>query len=144
MAKFTDSNGNEWTLRLKLGHRKALAELGVGFNGANFGETIGAFMAATGDPDTLAKVAHAIATAPPTTAEQLADSFDGETFAAASLALSDEVIDFFHHGRPATVTAARAAVKTLTGQQDETTAAALTRFASGTNSPESPGSTPPA
>lgn len=143
MSKFTDGNGNEWTLRLKLGHRKPLADLGVGFNGANFGETIGAFMAATADPDVLAKVVHTISVSPPSTAAELADSFDGESFAAASLALSDEVIDFFHHGRPATTEAARSAVTTLMGQQDQQTAAALTRFVSGGNSPESPESIPP-
>jgi hypothetical protein len=143
VSKFTDSNGNEWTLRLKLGHRKPLAELGVGFNGANFGETIGAFMAATADPDVLAKVVHAITVSPPSTVAELADSFDGKTFAAASLALSDEVIDFFHHGRPATTEAARAAVTTLVSEQDRQTATALTRFVSGGNSPESPESIPP-
>ena len=143
MARFVDSNGGEWVLRLKLGHRKPLADLGIGFDATNFGRTIASFLAICDDPDKVAKVAHLIAVSPPSPPEQLADSFDGEGFATASLALADEVIDFFHHGRPATAEAARAAVKAVLTQQDQTTATELTRSVSVTSSPDSPASTPP-
>lgn len=141
MARFVDSNGGEWVLKLKVGHRKRLADLGVGFEAGNFGATMAAFLAACDDPDRLARVLHAIAVSPPATAEELADSFDGATFAAAGLALSDEVVDFFHYGRPATAEAARSAVSAILTKQDEATAktlaAVLTRSDSGTSSPGS-------
>lgn len=139
MARFVDGNGGEWVLRLKMSHRKPLAELGVDVRG-NFGAAMSAVIAAEGDPELLAKVFDVVAVDRPAgaTADTLLDSFDGETFAAARTALNEEVIDFFHHGQPATRQAARLAIGL-----DQMTAEALTRSFSGGSSAESPASTPP-
>lgn len=101
MARFTDCLGREWVLRLTLGHRTPLKDIGVLLQPGDMGETIAAFSAAMADPEKMVALCHLLTTPPPScTADEYAAGWDGEAFERAAEALEECVADFFLTRRP--------------------------------------------
>ena len=100
MARFTDCLGREWVLRMTLGHRSGLKDIGVLMQPGDMGQTIAAFVEAFGDPEKVVALCHLLTTPAPTvTADEYAAGWDGETFERAAEALEDCIADFFLAGR---------------------------------------------
>lgn len=131
MSKFVDCLGREWTLRLTLGHRPPLKELGI--DTSELGKALATLTEATGaDVDKLAAVCHLL-TVEPVTIEEYARGWDAVTVELAGEALADAVTDFFLGRRPKLAAAVKAKVKEVMAKMDATAAEALTRSASGTS-----------
>ena len=134
MAKFTDCLGREWSLRLTLGHRTGLKDIGVLMVPGDMGETIAAFVVAMSDPEKVVALCHLLTHPAPTlTADEYASGWDGPTFAAAGEAVEECVADFFLSRRPQ----AKAAILTKVREQmkaaDARAAEAVARSGSGSS-----------
>lgn len=143
MSKYVDCLGREWTLRLTLGHRAALKDLGV--DTADLGSTVSTLTQATGGPDIdrLVSVVKLL-TVEPIPADY-ADGWDAGTIDSAGEALVDAVADFYLGRRPKLAAALKQRVRDGMAALDEKAAHLLngvTLSSSATSSPESSGSTP--
>lgn len=137
MAKFTDCSGREWTLRLTLGHRAGLKQLGI--DPTDFGTAVASLAQVTGvDAEKLVAVCHLL-TVEPVSREEYDQGFDAATIEAAGEALADAVADFYLSRRPQTAAAMKRKVRELMARMDRATADALTRSESGSNSPATAG-----
>jgi hypothetical protein len=137
MAKFTDCSGREWTLRLTLGHRAGLQALGI--DPTNFGTAVATLAQVTGvDAERLVSVCHLL-TVEPVTREEYDQGFDAATIEAAGEALADAVADFYLSRRPKAAAAMKQRVREMMAKLDQAMADAVTRSASGTNSPATAG-----
>ena len=133
MAKFRDCLGREWTLRLTLGHRAGLKDLGI--DTSDLVAALATLVRVTGmDADRLLAVCHLLTVEPVTLAEY-ADGFDPATIDLAGEALADAVADFYLSRQPRAAAAVKAKVREQMEAMDRHVAARLTSSASATNSP---------
>lgn len=131
MAVFRDCLDRTWTLRLTLGHRAGLKDLGVDCK--DLGTALATLTAVTGvDADRLVSVCHLL-TVEDATREEYERGWDARTIEAAGEALADAVADFYLSRRPATAAALKAKVREQLAKMDQAAAEALTRSASGTS-----------
>lgn len=139
MAKFTDCLGREWTLRLTLGHRAPLRELGV--DTADVAAAMSSLGHLTGmDAAKLAAVCRAVTVEPITVSvDDYEMGWDADTIERAGEALADAVLGFYLGRQPAAAAALKAKVCEVMAGVDRAMAASLTPSASGTSSPASAG-----
>lgn len=139
MSKFSDCLGREWTLRLTLGHRATLRELGVDTT------DVAAAMSSLGhltgmDAAKLAEVCRAVTAEPITVGvDEYEAGWDADTIERAGEALADAVLGFYLGRQPKAAAALKAKVSETLTAMDDALAAALTPSGSGTNSPASAG-----
>lgn len=133
MAKFRDCLDREWSLRLTLGHRAGMKDLGVDMK--DFGAAVTALSMATAmDAEKLVRVCHLLTVNPPPLAEYEA-GFDAVTIDAAGEALAEAVADFYLARQPKLAAAMKAKLREAMGQMDEAMTSHLTRSDLVTNSP---------
>lgn len=142
MSKFSDCLGREWTLRLTLGHRAPLRELGV--DTTDVAAAMVSLAQLTGfDADKLAAVCRLLTVEPITVGEdEYLLGWDVATVEAAGEALADAVLGFYLGRQPAAAAALKTKVGEVMAVVDKAMAAALTPSDSATNSPASAASTP--
>jgi hypothetical protein len=134
MARFSDCLGREWTLRLTLGHRAAMKDIGVLLSPGDMGQTIAAFYEAMQDAEKVVALCHLLSTPTPTmTADEYAAGWDGETFERAGEALEECIADFFLSRRPKVKAAILAKVKAEREKADAKAAEVIARFGSGSS-----------
>lgn len=152
MARFSDSTGYEWDLRLNRGVLPDLKRAGLDLDRATkeanwLGDVL------FGDVDVLAEAMWVLLAEQAQRAgldrNQFDRRLDAETFDRAGTALLEEIVDFFHRGRskhikdrlPKILTAIDAKMGTLA---DAATERAIKSISDGsaTNSPASSASTP--
>ncbi len=145
MAKFTDSAGNEWAIRLTVGNVAALkSEAGFDLSAAcRGGEALA--RALYDEPDTFAKILWQLVSEQNTRLDLkpagFLDLLDSETLDAASDAFLEAVADFFHRRRSGEVKrqlpALLATIDRTHAEAVQASVAALTSKREPTNSPES-------
>lgn len=143
MAKFADCLGREWTLRLTLGHRSGLKDLGV--DATDLATTVASLTRVTGgaDVDALVAVVKLLTVEP--IPPDYDHGWDAGTIDRAGEALVDAVADFYLGRRPQMRAALLANVREKTAELDKRAAELLsgsTPSSGGTSSPASAGSTP--
>lgn len=148
MAKFTDSEGREWDVRLTVGDLPALREAGFDL-GKVFGAPDGWAQGVGSDPAVVVKALYPLCERRvkelDMTPEQFGQLFDPDTYGRATEALLAEAAGFFPNSRAAKVIRTRAG--DVFGAMEQAANGELDRLlstwrTSATGSPGSSGLTP--
>ena len=127
MSKFRDAEGREWKLSLTVGMVTRLrTDAGFELGKASSADRLGEMLFA--NPETVARVLWVMIErqAEPlgVTPEAFADGLDGPTIEAASTAILEAIIDFFHRAQPAA--AMKNKLPEVLGKMDQRITAAMT------------------